>query len=243
MNAVTADSPVSGSASEKPLVYFVLGSNGSGRHAVIQDLAAAADEEGERTALLDLANTWPDWPSGVQGATRLFLIADGRRSPVDQVEALKPWLETHGAELGRILCVINCELVAKTPSLLPWFDACVHFSDAVLLNRREGVSNKWISDFQKRYADQFYPCLFEFVKKGRVSNPLIVLEPQARRISQYFDPQENSAVDGLIIENDNAGIEVDEGDGDENVTPEDPYLARNAGGRRLKELPDIEKYL
>jgi len=151
----------------------------------------------------------PDWPNGVQGATRLFLIADCRR-PVDQVETLKPWLETHGAELGRILCVVNCKLVAKTLALLPWFDVCVHFSDAVLLNRREGVSNKWISDFQKRYADQFYPCLFEFVKKGRVPNPLIVLEPQAQRVSQYFDPQENSVVDGLIIESNNAEVEAEE---------------------------------
>jgi len=228
---------------EKPLVYLILGASGSGRHDVANELAAVAGEVCGSVRVLEVADgLWPDWP---EGARQVFLIADGRGNPVDQVEALKPWLGAHGAELARILCVVNCQLAASTPALLPWFDACVHFSDVVLLNRREGVENRWISDFQKRYAERFYPCLFEFVKKGQVSNPLVVLEPQARRISQYFDESEEPIVEGLIIETDMPDGDGDEAneDGEAGAPAEDFYLARRAGGRRLHEIPDIAKLL
>jgi len=228
---------------EKPLVYFILGASGSGRHAIANELAAVASEANTSTRVLDVVDgVLPDWPDAVNQA---FLVADGRGNPVDQVEALKPWLETHGAELARILCVVNCQLAASTPALLPWFDACVHFSDVVLLNRREGVENRWISDFQKRYADRFYPCLFEFVKRGQVANPLVVLEPQARRISQYFDESEELVVEGLIIETDTPDSDDEDAneDGAAGSPAEDFYLARRAGGRRLHEIPDIAKYL
>jgi len=228
---------------EKPLVYFILGVSGSGRRDVASELAAVAGEVSRSARVLEVAGgVWPDWPEGV---SQVFLVADGRANPVDQVEALKPWLERQGAELARILCVVNCQLAASTPALLPWFDACVHFSDVVLLNRREGVENRWISDFQKRYGERFYPCLFEFVKKGQVANPLVVLEPQARRISQYFDESEEPIVEGLIIETDMPGRD-DEAEGEDGGTgspAEDFYLARRAGGRRLHEIPDIAKYL
>jgi len=228
---------------EKPLVYFILGTAGSGRHAIANELAAVAGEVGGRACVLEVAEgSWPDWP---EAASQVFLIADGRGNPVDQVEALKPWLESCGAELGRVLCVVNCQLAASTPALLPWFDACVHFSDVVLLNRREGVENRWISDFQKRYAERFYPCLFEFVKKGQVANPLAVLEPQARRISQYFDEREETVIEGIVIETDTPDSEGDEANEDDaaGLPAEDFYLARRAGGRRLHEIPDIAKYL
>jgi len=243
---VTTDFPVNSlppafsAASEPPLVYFILGAAGSGRHDIASELAAVVGEAGGRVRVLEVADgVWPDWPEGVR---QVFLIADGRANPVDQVESLKPWLESHGAELARVFCVVNCQLAAGTAALLPWFDACVHFSDVVLLNRREGVENRWISDFQKRYAERFYPCLFEFVKKGQVTNPLVVLEPQARRISQYFDESEDLVVEGIVIETD--APDSDDEEGSEDGAPaEDFYLARRAGGRRLHEIPDIAKYL
>jgi len=226
---LSANSPVSDllPAAEKPLVYFILGASGSGRHAIAGELAAVASEAGTSTRVLDVVDGgFPDWPDAV---SQVFLVADGRRNPVDQVEDLRPWLEVHGAELARVLCVVNCQLAANTPALLPWFDACVHFSDVVLLNRREGVENRWISDFQKRY---------------QVANPLVVLEPQARRISQYFDESEESVVEGLIIETDTPDSTGDEEENGEAGAPaEDFYLTRRAGGRRLHEIPDIANYL
>jgi len=248
--AVTADHSASSfslgfpASAEKPLVYFILGASGSGRHDVANELAAVASEAGGSAHVAEVVGgIWPDWPGG--GVAQVFAVADGRRNPVDQVEELKPWIEAQGAELARILCVVNCQLAASTPALLPWFDACVHFSDVVLLSRREGVENRWVSDFQKRYAERFYPCLFEFVKKGQVANPLVVIEPQARRISQYFDEREGIVVEGLVIETDtpDSDGEDENEDGAAGLTDEDFYLARRAGGRRLHEIPDITKYL
>lgn len=241
---------------EKPLVYLVLGTAGSGRRAIVRELIVSGLAEGDRAAVLlsdaepaddadaKLPNAarWVWTEHGTiqatlpEGATHVFFLNEARRNPVDQIEALKPWLEANGAELGRVLCVVDCKLAEANPALLAWYDACIHFSDVVLLNRREDVENKWISDFQKRYTEQFYPCLFEMVKKDRVKNALIVLDPTARRISQYFDEEQEWA-----FEADDDDEPSDEEEVELKVA-EDPYLERRAGGRRVKEIPDIAKF-
>jgi hypothetical protein len=176
-------------------------------------------------------------------ATSIFFFTDGAQNPVDQVEAFKPWLEAQGGELARVIAIVDCQLAEKNPALLAWYEACVHFADVVLLNRREGVENKWLSNFQTHFKKQFYPCLFEFVKDGRVKNPALLLEPQARRMTHVFDEEPN----WVVTDSNGEEIDADEEGGDDEdleVTPEqDPYLARRLGGRRVKELPDIAKYL
>ena len=254
-------------SSEKPLVYLILGAAGSGRREIVADLIEgglaagsagqpfdlaqsrqsalallpAGEQAGEADARLGSLARWA-WNDGriespdLAGATHVFLFTDGRRNPVDQVEAFQAWLAASGGELARILCVIHCGLVAQHKELLAWYDACVHFADVVLLNRREGVPNKWMSDFQARYAAQFLPCLFELVKAGRVENPALILEPQARRMSHVFDEEPNWEVTSAD------GEEEDE----EEITAqpeEDSYLQRRAGGRRVKVIPDVAKYL
>jgi G3E family GTPase len=184
-------------------------------------------------------------------ATHVFIVFDGTLSPVDQLEALKPWLLAHGLTLARVLTVVNCQLAEKHPALQAWFDACIHFSDVVLLNRREGVANKWLSEFRRRYEDQCMPCLFEFVKAGRVKNPAMLLDPTARRLSQYFDASE---WDGLDL----ADVEIGESDDDDgkdsrpldknaidpdDQPPIDPWFELDAAGRRRQPVPDIRKYL
>jgi hypothetical protein len=244
-------------SSEKPLVYLVLGAAGSGRREVVADLidgGLAAGSAGQQSALALLPAgeragdadarlgrlarwAWTDGrieSPGLEGATHVFFFTDGRRNPVDQVEAFQAWLTASGGELARILCVVNCGLAAQYKELLVWFDACVHFADVVLLNRRDGVPNKWMSDFQGRYTAQFLPCLFEVVKAGRVKNPALILDPQARRMSHVFDAEPNWEVTGADEESDEE-IEAQ--------PEEDPYLQRRAGGRRVKEIPDIAKYL
>ena len=257
-------------SSEKPLVYLILGAAGSGRREIVADLIAgglaagsagqpfdlaqsrqsaltllpAGEQAGAADARLGSLARWA-WNDGriespdLAGATHVFLFTDGRRNPVDQVEAFQAWLAASGGELARILCVIHCGLVARHKELLAWYDACVHFADVVLLNRREGVPNKWMSDFQGRYAAQFLPCLFELVKAGRVENPALILEPQARRMSHVFDEEPNWEVTSAD------GDEEDEADGEEITAQpeEDPYLQRRAGGRRVKEIPDVAQYL
>ena len=257
---------------EKPLVYLVLGAAGSGRREVLADLIDGGLAEGDKTVvLLATSETACDhdgklgtvkrWTlnEGIvvapedalaDGATHAFIVTDGRSNPVDQIEAFKTWIEENGGELGRVICVVNCRLAEQHRELIAWYEACIYFSDVVLLNHRDGVANKWMSDFQNRFKDQFFPCLFEIVKAGRVKNPLLVLDPQPRRMSHYFD-EPDWLVDGVDAEDD---IEMGEGDDDEpkdgeeeevEVTQaEDPYMERRVGGgRRIKEIPNIAKFI
>lgn len=244
----------------KPLVYFILGAAGSGRRAILLDLLAAGLPDGARPAVLvsdteDPAEadaklpgfgqwTWEDDhtidAAPLTDVSHIFLVTDGKSNPVDQIEAGQAWLKQIGGEIGRVICVVNCQLAEANPALLAWYDACVHFSDVVLLNRREGVANKWLTAFQARYKDQFYPCLFEFVKAGRVKNPAELLEPEARRMAHLFDDELNWIVTSA------SGDDEDSSEGDEEVdaAPEaDPFLERRAGGRRVHEIPDIGKFL
>jgi hypothetical protein len=241
---------------DRPLIYLFLGAAGSGRREIVADLIAGGLGEGDRAlvllsaaeaasefdARLGATRQW-QWNEGrieapaFGEATHVFWIADGRRNPVDQIEAAQAWLPASGGELARIICVIHCGLAAKHHALLVWYDACVHFADVVLLNRREGVDNKWLSDFQARYTSQFLPSLFEFVKRGQVKNPAVVLEPQTRRMSHAFDEELNWEVSGTAEED-------AEGDEEVEAHPEvDPYLERLGNGRRVKEIPDVAKYL
>lgn len=245
----------------KPLVYLILGATSSGRREVLDDLIANGLEAADKPLVLvsedepaDAADDhlpnvarwqWRDGfmlLPGLGDASHVFLVTDGRANPVDQLEAFKGWLESSGAELARVICVVNCQLAEKNPSLFAWFEACAHFSDVMLFNKREGVANKWLSDFQAKFKDQFYPFLMELVKNGRLKNPAHILTPEARRMSHIFDEEVNWVISGTDIDADEEETSGD--DEDVEVSPEeDPYLVRLAGGRRVKELPNIAKYL
>ena len=244
---------------ESPLVYLILGASGSGRREVVADLIDGGEIESGRSAVMLAEGETPApadenhapvfrwrWTSGQmidgalpENADPVFFFAHGRLNPVDQLEAFKPWLDAQGGGLGRIICVVNCQLAERHPALLRWYDACVHFSDVVLLNRREGVSQKWIGEFEARFRGQFFPCVIEIVKGGRVRNPALILEPQALRISHAFDDE----VDWETVEGGDEAVDEEEADEVEMQPAEDPYFARNAAGRRIKEIPPIEKYL
>ena len=235
----------------------------SGRREVVADLieggfdaadrvavmVPAAEPECAADAKLPSVTRW-QWDDGAiigalpEGAQTVFFVTDGIRNPIDQIEVFKAWLEAQGGELARVLCVVNCQLAEKHPPLLAWFDACVHFSDVVLLNRREGVVNKWLSDFQSHFKHQFVPCLFELVKDGHVKNPALVLDPQARRMSHAFDAEQDwifTDADGEVIDEQE---EAEDGeDGIEAKPEEEPYFARDSAGRHVKRLPDIAKFL
>jgi hypothetical protein len=268
---------------ETPLVYIILGASGSGRRELLADLIDGGLGEDDRPAVLLSANEtgsehdakfaniarW-SWTEGAisavlpPGATHVFFVTDGRLNPVDQIEALQNWLKVVPAELGRVITVINCQLAEKHHALVAWYEACIHFSDVALLNRREGVANKWMSEFQAKFKDACYPCLFEMVKGGRVKNPIIVLDPQARRMSHIFDIDEWTGIDLEGVEfgtegaddpeiEDDAPAKSDGGKkkGHPNQSPEDddwlpekePYFEILPNGRRAKEIPDIAKYL
>jgi hypothetical protein len=258
------------------LVYVILGAPGSGRREVLADLIADGLVPAEERAHVYLpANEKPQsedekigaasitrmaWNAELQmlvadappsEATHIFIVLDGRIDPVDQLEALKPWLAAHSLPVARILTVVHCQLAEKHPELRTWFDACIHFSDVVLLNRREGVANKWLSDFRRRYEDQYLPCVFELVKNGRVKNPAAILTPEARRLSQFFDATDWDNIDlegveiGVSEDDDGESIHpIDTSELDpDDQPPSEPWLERDASGRRKQPLPDIRKYL
>jgi hypothetical protein len=241
------------------LVYFILGTPGAGRRALVADLVENGLSGDERALVLVAASETADpadeklaalgrgevrrWTAAagsplptvdLAGAANVFLLADPRADAVTQIEALKPWLAAHGAELARIFTVVNCQFAEKHAVTAAWFDACIHFSDVVFLTKRDGVENKWLSTFIRRYEDQAYPCYFIHVKKGGLPNPALVLEPQPRRVAQYFDPFDEIPAD-LEIETDDDEPE----DPDDETPPPEPYFERNRSGRRVKEIPDI----
>jgi hypothetical protein len=234
-------------------VYLVLGAAGSGRREVLADLIEGGLGEGDKPAVLISEGEGADpaearlanlsrWrlPQGggveadvPEDATHVFIVADGRRNPVDQLEAFRDWLSGRSAEVSRVICVVDCQLAERNPKLFAWFEACIYFSDVVLLNRREGVPNKWIGDFREKFEGKFYPCFFDNVKAGRVKNPALVLAPVARRMSHVFDEQEWIADE-----------EEDEDEDEVEMKPEeDPYFERRSGGRRVHEIPNIADYI
>ncbi|CAA6677861.1 MULTISPECIES: hypothetical protein [unclassified Lentimonas] len=239
-----------------PLVYLILGIPGSGRREVLFDLlkdGVDAKEqvlyfrpEGEVDCTFDeqieaLDNvSIVDWKLDNAKVThgkidaapeRIIFLAPGTSDPADAAEAVKTWTDHNTCQIGRIITVTHCAFLSENSAAQAWFDACIHFSDIVLLNRREDVNNKWIRAFEMGYHKQFSPARFLMVKKGRVANPLEVLEPEARRLSLYFDE--------LIP------IEDDEFEDDEQPqdTKPDKYIERLESGHRAYPVPDIKKLL
>ncbi len=246
-----------------PTVYFIFGTPGSGRRALVRDLAenGLADEqvvvllsESEQPdasdeAIAKLKNVevqrwkWegPEFPRFKLPATAtVFFLADPLASPIDQVEALKPWMVAQGRELARVFCCVDCQLAEKQPVLMQWFEACIRFADIVFLTNRTGVANKWLSDFVQHFKSQFFPCLFIQVKKGDLPNPALVLDPTPRRLSQYFDEAEDYS--DIEIETDDEDDEDDE-DVDDGLPEPEPYFERLLNGHRAKEVPDVRDYL
>ena len=259
-------------------VYVILGAAGSGRLEIIADLISSGLDanHGERAhiylpdACFDASSA--TIPSGISvgilqwdaqlnilradspphDVTHVFLLTDGMQNPVDQLEAIKLWITTHKLVLARIITVIDCQLAEATPPLRIWFDACIHFSDVVLLNKRDGVANKWISEFRRHYEEtQCMPCMFEVIKSGKVRNPANTLDTTTRRLSQYFDTTEWDSLDlgDVEIEEYESGAgEMHRGLVPNYPIPDgqpvtDPFLERRENGCRKILLPNISKFI
>ncbi len=235
-------------------VYLVLGCQNSGRREVLYDIVKdLASESGPFTVLISESETSNDWQvklSELDNVTiELFLgetgtikpehlnphhtnviLSLGLANPVDQVEAMKLLFEQVNCDLGRILTVVHCDQLESHKQLFSWYDACIHFSDACLVNRGNETTNQFVQNFINRYEEQHFPCLFETTRGGSVKNPGLILEPQARRISLYFEPKEDRWLD-------------EEQDWDDDESSVDPYIQRLAGGSRAKWIPEIQTIL
>lgn len=254
-------------------VYLILGVPGSGRRAIVADLIEHGVSTHESVAVLLPEEEGPhpeddkirDRATGGLAtgknlteaalafggeAKYLFVLFPGLANPVDRLEEWKELLSTHrqSFELHRIITVVHCGFLSRNPGAAPWYEACIHFSDAVLLNHRNEAGNRWVGEFEKQYRKAHYPCLFEPVKKNAVRNPAAILVPEPRRLSQAFDFWEEELVDlewdieTEIVDTGDTTPTPDDHEEDEPV-PEDPYFARMPGGRRRHKIPDIRKFI
>ncbi|MDC0497465.1 hypothetical protein OAN72_00675 [bacterium] len=242
--------------SEYPLVYLVYGVPQSGRREVIFDLIEGGISDSEQVLFFRPKGEAPcphdeqiealenvsvvEWllkdckvTHGQISAApeKIIFLAPGTSDPVDCAEALKKWTEHNSCKIARLMTVVNCGMLSEHEKAKAWFDACIHFSDVVLLNRREGVNNKWIKDFETGYKKAHFPARFLLVKKGRVSNPPEILDPEPRRFSLYFDEL-------LPIEDD----EFEDEHQPEDIKP-DRYIERLESGQRAKPIMKIGKFL
>jgi len=241
---------------EKPLVYLVFGIPGSGRREVIFDLieggiprtqqvlyfrpedelASTFDEQLEALENVSVVN-WKLKDSKVThgkisaAPEKIIFLAPGTSDPADCAEALKRWTDHNHCEIARLITVVHCSFLMQEPRAKAWFQACIHFSDIVLLNRREDVGNKWVKDFETEHKKACLPSRILLVKKGRVGNPAEVLDPEARRASLYFDEL-------IPIEDDEFEDEAQPDD-----TKPDRYIERLESGQRAKPIPEIAQFL
>lgn len=236
-----------------PLLYLVLGAAGSDRRAVLADLIDGGLFGGARAAVLLCATEQPDAAgdallakSGAEigtwtwekpeihatvpeNVTHLFLVADGRMNPVDFIEAAREWLAAQPVRFARVLTTLHARLAHDRPELALWFEACLHYADAVLMTKHDGIEAKWITAFEKRYRDQYFPFLFEVVRKGQTKNPAAFLEPEARRVAQVFEEQTELA--------DETDEEVEAAKAEN-----DRFFLRKPGGSRVVEVPSIAPF-
>ncbi|OHE71743.1 MAG: hypothetical protein A2007_06245, partial [Verrucomicrobia bacterium GWC2_42_7] len=194
-------------------VFFLLGSKGAGKKELLYNLFESGFMSGEektvcisREELLgdfskklkglektevvawDLKDGWILNCDAIEPGKTVFVVADGLLNPVDQLELWREYFNQKGWVVARIVSVVDCRLL-KHEALVPWFDACIHFSDAVLLNHRTDISNAAIKHFIERYQSLHFPCLFDYVKKGKVDNWEKVFNDEARRMTGCFDPE------------------------------------------------------
>jgi hypothetical protein len=241
---------------ERPLVYLIFGVPNSERRSVLYDLIEGGLPQGEPVLYFrpkgevnsphdesiealknvsvvewELSNNKIKHGPITAEPEKIFFLAPGIANPADVAEALKLWINHNNCELGRIVTVVNCSFLSQQEQSRGWFNACIHFSDVVLLARRELVDNKWLKDFQTHYHKACFPCHIELVSHGKAKNPVGVLQPEARRMTLYFDEL-------TPIEED----EFEDEEKPEDIRP-DPYFERNESGQHTRPIIDITKLL
>ena len=231
-----------------PLV-IILGPAGAGRGDVVRELVAHAWPEGRKIRLLretGEGGVAPDCWEFADGQARLpapgdedvsILVTHGSRHVVDQLEALhrslRPMQPDAVWRLARILTVVDCPLAMRHQVIEEWYRPCVHFSDAVIINRRWEVPGQWVGKFLEPYEKAFYPCLFlTLTKVGALANPPAVIDGEPLRLTHIFD--DIDAVDEMEFDEDNLPDEPFD-----LVRQVDKYFARDELGRRNIPVPDI----
>ena len=225
---------------KKRLVYLILGDPLSPLNAVADDLANHLRLQSDETiaVIKDADHSYLDKAT----SSISFLLINGSTNPVDWLEDMQKALFKNSFKLGRIIFLADMIRLSKNPQLKDWARACVHFSDVVLMNRIEGVTQNWLQEFKEPFEKDCYPCLFISLKEEQMYNPALVLEPLPLRISQVFDEEYQKQPKFLkeinISPNEWA---KDFADNDEYFDEAfvDPYFERLPNGIRVKKIHSL----
>ena len=215
------------------VIHAVLGTPHSQRRSTLVQASNQSDAKASSSFLLpiemdcmDLPGTHWEWINeeikiqnlNEEGIDEWFLFFSNKIGIADQVESLKELIDQkEGLEIGRVLTFLNADyLNDTTKELQDWIDACAHFSDAFCISNRTNQNSRGLSSVLERYKNMRYPLETFILAKSKDPPIDQILCPVARRITHIFDP-----IDMLDPEESPA---------------EDPFLKRQANGKRVKPL-------
>lgn len=237
-------------------VYVFMGTHLPEMQTCLAALAEVVPEETRATVFHPKAFPWPqpaaagtgcqpydpdsvDWVFDPDSADHAFIVLDPAMPQIPQLEKLADDLAKCLIEPVKVVTCVDSEQAQNSPQLRAWLDAGIYYSDVVLMGNRRNASKAFVRDFQKSFEKQCFPCLFLLLKgAGRPDQPLEILTPDTRRLSQLFDlvEEEAESLPGLIIEA-SCDLDVDE--------PEaDPFRAdEETEGQAPATIPDVSRYI
>lgn len=184
-----------------------------------------------------LADQWRLDPA--TGLTH-FIVLSPRSPLIPQLEALASAFQEARIEPVKVVTCVDTEAAQAHAPLRTWLEACIYYSDIVLLGNRTDQTKAFLRQFQKSFERQCYPCRFLLLKgPGHPDRPMEILAPFTQRLSQLFDLPEPEAppLPGLILE---ASCDLDL---EEPVR--DPYRPspEDAEAESPPPLPDISPWI
>jgi len=178
------------------------------------------------------------WDCLENPAGRTFLLIDPRTSPVPQLEALASRLKFLEREPDKITTIVDCLAAEQSIQMRVFLEAAIYYSDIALLGNRSNISKPFLRSYQKEFERNCFPCLFLTLKgKGLPSDPLELLTPGVRRISQLFDLSDNQELADFdsIIE---ASCDLDFEE-----LESDPYRPSEETPAAEATIPDVSQWI
>ena len=217
----------------KGTLHVILGTPGSERRSVLSKYNSS-DDKGLSYFLLpeelkdeSLPHSLWDWDESQfrfdriedESAEEFFLFFSNNLNLADQFEATLSILESEdGLAVGRVILFINSKLlVDSNDQIKTWIDAATHFADAVCFSHRKNDNALHIAKCKERYESMCYPL--ETYLLGKKKDPPLerILSHSTRRVSHVFDPED-------LLE-------------PEDFPRNDPYLSKQANGKRHRPIP------
>jgi hypothetical protein len=133
-----------------------------------------------------------------------FIVLDPKADLIEQLEHLADHLANCQIEPIKVVTCVDCAQTEQSAKLRAWYEACIYYSDVVLLGNRQNASKSFVREYQKHFERLCYPCLFLLIKgPGNPTQPGEIMTHGPRRVSQMFDLPEAAPVEplpGMVIE-------------------------------------------